>query len=91
MTTGTRRTVRNGAPRNDLVLDTYRESDMTTETQTDIARSVGRLEGQAEQTNERLGRIEQRLDRLIFTLFGFEAAILVGLAVIMVRLFLSGG
>ena len=62
---------------------------MATETDTDVSRSIGRLEGQAEQTNERLERIEQRLDRLIFTLFGFGAAILVGLAVILVRLFLD--
>ncbi len=44
---------------------------MTTETN----RSIGRLEGEQAQTNERLARLETKLDRLIFMLFGIGATL----------------
>ena len=48
----------------------------------DISRSLGRLEGQ-------VGSIEQRLDRVIFALFGFGAALAAGIVGILVKLFLD--
>ena len=62
----------------------------------DISRSLGRLEGQVDALDkrlggieQRLGGIEQRLDRVIFALFGVGAALIAGMVGIMVKLFLD--
>ena len=39
-----------------------------------VWRAVGRLEGQQIQTNERLDRIEARLDRLFYLILGIGGA-----------------
>ena len=66
----------------------------------DIARSLGRLESRAEQSDARLDRqdarldrIDSRLDRLIFIILGIGAGVLaslVGLTVTLVKLFVGG-
>ena len=66
----------------------------------DIARSLGRLESHAEQSDARmdrqdarLDRIDSRLDRLIFIILGIGAGVLaslVGLTVTLVKLFVGG-
>ena len=35
-----------------------------------IAHSLGRLEGEVKQLNERMGSVEQRLDRLLYAVIG---------------------
>ena len=62
---------------------------MTTETLPDIFRSIGRLEGNQEQTNARLDRIEARLDRLTLALLGVGATIVAALVAIAFKLFLG--
>ena len=73
---------------------------MTTETTqidpAEIYRSIGRLEGEQAQMNERLGsmetplaRLETKFDRLIFVLFGIGATFAVAQVAILVRLFLG--
>ena len=59
---------------------------MTTETQqgqqidaAEVWRAIGRLEGQQMQTNERLGRIEARLDRLFYLILGIGGATIVSI------------
>ena len=54
---------------------------MTTETQqnqqidaAEVWRAIGRLEGQRQQTNERLDRIEARLDRLFYLILAIGGA-----------------
>lgn len=54
---------------------------MTTETQqnqqidaSEVWRAIGRLEGQQQQTNERLDRIEARLDRLFYSILAIGGA-----------------
>ena len=54
---------------------------MTTETQqgqqidaAEVWRAIGRLEGEQQQTNLRLGRIEARLDRLFYLILGIGGA-----------------
>lgn len=54
---------------------------MTTETQqnqqidaAEVWRAIGRLEGQQQQTNERLDRIEARLDRLFYLILAIGGA-----------------
>ena len=56
----------------------------------EIYRGIGRLEGQQEQTNARLDRIEARLDRLIFAMFGMGAVLGGGVITVLVKLFLDG-
>ena len=76
---------------------------MTTTTQeptqldaVEVYRSIGRLEGEQAQMNERLGsietrldRVESKLDRLIFMLFGIGATFAIAQVAILVRLFLG--
>ena len=66
---------------------------MTTETTqldpAEIYRSIGRLEGEQAQMNERLARLETKFDRLIFVLFGIGATFAVVQVAILVRLFLG--
>ena len=66
---------------------------MTTETTqidpAEIYRSIGRLEGEQAQTNERLARLETKLDRLIFMLFGIGATFAVAQVAILVRRFMG--
>ena len=50
---------------------------------------IGRLEGEVSQMNERLSRIETRLDRLIFSLFGIGATFAIAQVAILVKLFLG--
>ena len=50
---------------------------------------IGRLEGEVSQMNERLSRIETRLDRLIFFLFGIGATFAIAQVAILVKLFLG--
>ena len=59
---------------------------MTTETQhgqqidaAEVWRSIGRLEGHQQQTNERLDRIEARLDRLFYLILGIGGAAIVSI------------
>ena len=52
----------------------------------EIVRGLGRQEGQTEQIVARLDRIEARLDRLIFFMFGLGA----GIITILVKLFVDG-
>ncbi|MXY46932.1 MAG: hypothetical protein F4Y44_08095 [Chloroflexi bacterium] len=40
----------------------------------EVWRAIGRLEGQQMQTNERLDRIEARLDRLFYLILGIGGA-----------------
>ncbi len=54
---------------------------MTTETQqreridaAEVWPAIGRLEGRQQQTNERLDRIEARLDRLFYLILGISGA-----------------
>ena len=54
---------------------------MTTETQqreqidaAEVWRAIGRLEGEQQQTNRRLDRIEARLDRLFYLILGIGGA-----------------
>ena len=75
-------------------------SETTQDTQINAAevyRALGRLEGNQSQTNERIsgleGRMDQmmaRIDRLVFTMFGFGATMLAALVAILVRLLLGG-
>ena len=53
----------------------------------DISRSLGRLEGEVRSLGARLSSVEQRLDRVIFTMFGFGAALVAGMVGILVKLF----
>ncbi len=67
----------------------------------DIARSLGRLESHAEQSNARadrgdarmdrmearLDRLEARMDRLFITLIGIGAAIMAGVITGLVKMF----
>jgi hypothetical protein len=57
----------------------------------DVFRSLGRLEGQVSSIEKRLGTIEQRLDRLIFTMFSFGTVLAAGIVGILVKLFLGAG
>ena len=59
---------------------------MTTETQqgqqigaAEVWQSIGRLEGHQQQTNERLDRIEARLDRLFYLILGIGGAAIVSI------------
>ena len=54
---------------------------MTTETQqreqigaAEVWRAIGRLEGRQQQTNEKIDRIEARLDRLFYLILGIGGA-----------------
>ena len=79
-----------GAARLDWpVKPTYDERMVATVGTEDISRSLGRLEGQVGSIGKRLGSIEQRLDRVIFALFGFGAALAAGIVGILVKLFLD--
>ena len=73
---------------------------MTTETTqidpAEIYRSIERLESEQAQMNERLGsmktrltRLETKLNRLIFVLFGIGAIFAVAQVAILVRLFMG--
>ena len=60
----------------------------------DIARSLGRLESHAEQTDGRMDRIEirmdrieSRIDRLMFAVLGVGTALIGGLVTVLVKLF----
>ena len=53
----------------------------------DISRSLGWLEGEVRSLGARLSSVEQRLDRVIFTMFGFGAALVAGMVGILVKLF----
>ena len=67
----------------------------------DIARSLGRLESHAEQTDgrmdrievrmdrieSRIDRIESRIDRLMFAVLGVGTALIGGLVTVLVKLF----
>ena len=53
----------------------------------DISRILGRLEGEVRSLGARLSSVEQRLDRVIFTMFGFGAALVAGMVGILVKLF----
>ncbi len=53
----------------------------------DISRSLGRLEGEVRSLGARLSSLEQRLGRVIFTMFGFGAALVAGMVGILVKLF----
>ena len=53
----------------------------------DISRIMGRLEGEVRSLGTRLSSVEQRLDRVIFTMFGFGAALVAGMVGILVKLF----
>ena len=67
----------------------------------DIARSLGRLESHAEQTDarmdrqdarmdrmeSRLDRMESRLDRLFFAVLGVGTAMIGGMVTVLVKLF----
>ncbi len=53
----------------------------------DIARSLGRLEGEVRSLGARLSSVEQRLDRITFTMFGFGAALVAGMVGTLVKLF----
>ncbi len=53
----------------------------------DISRSLGRLEGEVRSLGARLSSVEQRLDRVIFTMFGFGVALVAGMVGILVKLF----
>ncbi len=53
----------------------------------DISRSLGRLEGEVRSLGARLSSVEQKLDRVIFTMFGFGAALVAGMVGILVKLF----
>ena len=53
----------------------------------DIARSLGRLEGEMRTIVSRFNSVEARLDRVIFAMFGFGAAIIAGMVGILVKLF----
>ncbi len=62
-------------------LRNIRREDMTTETQqreridaAEVWPAIGRLEGRQQQTNERLDRIEARLDRLFYLILGISGA-----------------
>ena len=69
----------------------------------DIARSLGRLESHAEQTDGRMGRadarmdrlearldrIDARLDRLFFAVLGIGTALIGGFATVLVKLFVG--
>jgi hypothetical protein len=48
---------------------------------------LGQLEGQVGSIENRLAAIEQRLDKLIFALFGVGAVLGAGLAAVLVKLF----
>ena len=50
---------------------------------------VGRLEGEVSQMNERLGRVETNLDRLIFMLFGIGATFGIAQVAILIKIFLG--
>ena len=67
---------------------------MTTASAEDISRTLGQLEGRVASLDTRLGSLEQRfsslehrLDRVIFTMFGFGAALIAGMVGILVKLF----
>ena len=66
---------------------------MTTETtQIDAAEvysRIGRLEGEVSQMNERLGRVESKLDRLTFMLIGAGATFAIAQVAILVKVFLG--
>ncbi len=53
----------------------------------DISRSLGRLEGEMQTIVSRFNSVEARLDRVIFAMFGFGAAIIAGMVGILVKLF----
>ena len=62
----------------------------------DIARSLGRLESHAEQSDARLDRMdarmdrmEARLDRLFLAVLGIGTALIGGLTTVLVKLFLG--
>ena len=55
----------------------------------DVYSRIGRLEGEVSQMNERFGRVETKLDRLIFVLFGIGATFAIAQAAILIRLFLG--
>ena len=67
---------------------------MTTASAEDISRTLGQLEGRVASLGTRVGNLEQRfsslehrLDRVIFTMFGFGAALIAGMVGILVKLF----
>lgn len=51
---------------------------------------TGRIEGQLEQVINRLDRIENRIDKLIFTLFGAGLAFGAAIVTLLVRSFTGG-
>ena len=53
----------------------------------EISRSLGRLEGEMRTIVSRFNSVEARLDRVIFAMFGFGAAIIAGMVGILVKLF----
>ena len=62
----------------------------------DIARSLGRLESHAEQSDARMDRMEARLDRmdarldrLFLAVLGIGTALIGGLTTVLVKLFLG--
>ena len=53
----------------------------------DIARSLGRLESHAEQSDARMDRIESRIDRLMLAVLSVGTALIGGLVTALVKLF----
>ena len=62
--------------------------------QNDVARSLGRLEGEVrtlvsrfDSLEARFNSLETRLDKVIFAMFGFGAALIAGMVGVLVKLF----
>ena len=70
-----------------LDLDAKSRAEARQATLTKPPGSLGRLEGEVRSLGARLSSVEQRLDRVIFTMFGFGAALVAGMVGILVKLF----
>lgn len=52
--------------------------------------TIGRLQGQVEEQSKLLHGVNSRIDRLYIALWGFGSALGVGLATVLIKLFLTG-